>query len=361
MNELITVIIPTYNRAHCISESIDSVIAQTYENFELLIIDDKSTDNTKDIILEYSKNDSRIKYIKNNRTKGVSGARNTGIDNINGEYVAFLDSDDYWNKDHLSTSISILKKYNKLVSFTYWYFKVDNQLIEGCAACDNESNTFAAAEELKAKEYDDCFIFSNNFFEYALRTSFYCYHLNTMLIKKEILLAAGYLNENISVGEDDDLTLRILQEHEFCLIRKTYYYYNIGNEDSLYSFADRIELTEKIMNTDYDKSILDRKLIKRFTEKGRQNIKLANIKVKYIKRSKLNFDKKRCIRGYKDAASIRNFTIGYINRDRNKIVSLYFYLNSLKLKYSNLCLIFIIKLIFPKAFNKVKKVPISLW
>ena len=91
---LITVLTPTFNRAYILPTAIKSVLAQTYQNFEYIIIDDGSTDNTEEIVRGF--NDPRIKYILNSRTKGPSGARNTGMDKAKGAWITFLDSDDEW-------------------------------------------------------------------------------------------------------------------------------------------------------------------------------------------------------------------------------------------------------------------------
>lgn len=93
-NELVSVIMPTYNRAYIIRRAIHSVLNQTYTNFELIIIDDGSTDNTAEVVKSF--NDSRIIYIKHARNLGIASARNTGIGISQGEYIAFLDSDDEW-------------------------------------------------------------------------------------------------------------------------------------------------------------------------------------------------------------------------------------------------------------------------
>ena len=97
---LFTIIIPTYNRAHIISNSIKSIINQTYQNWELVIIDDGSSDNTEEIISSF--NDDRIKYFyKKNEERSI--ARNVGIDKSKGEYISFLDDDDYYLPEFLST------------------------------------------------------------------------------------------------------------------------------------------------------------------------------------------------------------------------------------------------------------------
>ncbi len=108
-NELVSIIMPAYNAEKLISESIRSVMDQDYENWELLITNDMSTDSTKDIILEFAKKDSRIKVINHDVNQGVAVARNTSISASKGRYIAFLDSDDLWTRDKLSKQINHLK------------------------------------------------------------------------------------------------------------------------------------------------------------------------------------------------------------------------------------------------------------
>lgn len=93
---LVSVIMPAYNAARFIEEAILSVIAQTVSDWELIVIDDCSQDNTRDIIAELAKKDSRILFVANEQNMGVAKTRNRGLDICRGRYVAFLDSDDYW-------------------------------------------------------------------------------------------------------------------------------------------------------------------------------------------------------------------------------------------------------------------------
>ena len=86
---------------------IKSVLNQTYEDFELIIVDDSSTDNTEDIIGQFQEKDKRIKYIKHDKNKGGSAARNTGIKSSKGEYIAFLDSDNVWLCEKLGKQIRL--------------------------------------------------------------------------------------------------------------------------------------------------------------------------------------------------------------------------------------------------------------
>ena len=124
---MISVIIPTYNRDGVISRAINSVLKQTYQNFEVIIVDDNSpvTDNTACIISQY--NDDRLFYIKHDKNKGGGGARNTGILAANGEYIAFLDSDDEWLPEKLQLQINLMRQVKDLhpkpVIYTQLYQK----------------------------------------------------------------------------------------------------------------------------------------------------------------------------------------------------------------------------------------------
>jgi glycosyltransferase involved in cell wall biosynthesis len=110
----ISVIIPTYNRADLVSRAIESVIDQTYQDWELLVVDDGSTDNTKEVVEKFVKKDSRIKYFLQSN-QGASSARNFGIKNSRGDFVAFLDSDDLYLPDNLEKKIAILSTHQEVV------------------------------------------------------------------------------------------------------------------------------------------------------------------------------------------------------------------------------------------------------
>lgn len=104
-NPLVSIIIPTYNRAHLISETLDSITAQIYTNWECIVVDDGSTDGTDRLVDDYVKKDNRFKYFINERTKGAQGARNTGLLNAKGDYIQFFDSDDIMYPKHLKIKV----------------------------------------------------------------------------------------------------------------------------------------------------------------------------------------------------------------------------------------------------------------
>lgn len=112
MDQLVSIITPTYNVEKYIAETIDSVLNQTYTNWELLITDDASTDDTFLILEDYQKKDSRIKVFKLNKNSGAAVARNNSIKQAKGSYHAFLDGDDIWYDYHLKSSISKLQQEN---------------------------------------------------------------------------------------------------------------------------------------------------------------------------------------------------------------------------------------------------------
>ncbi|QAY68577.1 glycosyltransferase family 2 protein [Paenibacillus protaetiae] len=109
MEELVSIIMPTYNCSKYIRDTIQSVLNQTYSNWELIIVDDCSTDDTSIIVKDYQKNDSRILYHKMQKNSGAAVARNKAIDLAKGSYIAFLDSDDLWFPDKLDKQIYFMK------------------------------------------------------------------------------------------------------------------------------------------------------------------------------------------------------------------------------------------------------------
>ena len=118
MSDLVTIITPCYNSSEFIEESVSSVMAQTYDNWELIIIDDASTDSSTDVIRKLENSDDRISSVFLSVNKGVAAARNVAIKKAKGKYIAFLDSDDIWLPNKLEEQISFMYKGNIAFSFT---------------------------------------------------------------------------------------------------------------------------------------------------------------------------------------------------------------------------------------------------
>jgi len=192
----VSVVIPTYNRAHLIGKAIQSVFNQSYQDFEIIIIDDGSTDNTEEIIKGYK--DKRINYIKHERNQGISAARNIGIKKARGEYIAFLDSDDEWLPEKLDKQIKVFQNEPPEVGVVCsWSFKI------------NEKGNYIGKVCLPKKEgymYKDL-LSSNNL------------SVPTLLIRKECFEKVGLFDNLLNGQEDWDMWIRIAKYYRFVLIK----------------------------------------------------------------------------------------------------------------------------------------------
>ena len=119
MHDLVSIIMPSYNTAQYIADSIRSVQAQTYKNWELLIVDDCSSDNSDDVVAPFL-SDARIRYLKNEVNSGAAVSRNYALREAKGRWIAFLDSDDLWHPDKLERQILFMEKENWQFSYTYY-------------------------------------------------------------------------------------------------------------------------------------------------------------------------------------------------------------------------------------------------
>lgn len=124
MNNTVSVVVPVYNASKCISDTIMSVKNQSYSDFELILVDDGSTDNTVEIMKEYEC--ENIHVLSNTMGKGAADARNCGISKASGRYIAFLDADDMWLPDKLSKQIDFMQKNKAAFSFTGYEFADEN-------------------------------------------------------------------------------------------------------------------------------------------------------------------------------------------------------------------------------------------
>lgn len=118
---MVSVIIPVFNSEKYISKTLDSILAQTYTDYEIILVDDKSTDKSIEVIGYYIQKHSCIKVIRLNENSGAAVARNKGIEQSNGKYIAFVDSDDTWEKTKLEKQVAFMES-NKY-DFTYTYYK----------------------------------------------------------------------------------------------------------------------------------------------------------------------------------------------------------------------------------------------
>ena len=124
--DLVSIVMPTFNCGEYIRETIKTVLQQTYNNWELIIIDDASSDNTSEVVEEFVKKDNRIKYSTFKENSGAAAARNMAIELAGGRYIAFLDSDDLWYPSKLEKQIEFMQKNNYAISCTA-YEQIDEK------------------------------------------------------------------------------------------------------------------------------------------------------------------------------------------------------------------------------------------
>ena len=128
----VSIIVPVYNAENFLHRTVDSILAQTYENWELLLADDCSTDQSRDIMKSYT--DERIHCFYCEKNSGPAGARNLALRKASGQYIAFLDADDFWLPQKLEKQISFMKKGNYPFSFTSYEFADANAVRSGTVA-----------------------------------------------------------------------------------------------------------------------------------------------------------------------------------------------------------------------------------
>ena len=206
---LVSVIIPTYNRAHFLKDSIQSVFDQTYQKFEIIIIDDGSTDNTEEVIQEIkSKNlNHKLVYCYTNN-RGAPAARNTGLTQAKGEYIQYLDSDDLLLPSKIQSQVEFLKK-NPGIEAVYSYSRSFNE---------NNRN------RLGARIYHD----PKDKLEFALRPWVILFHPESALWRRSASILIGQWDEKITHGQDLEYMVRFLvTEKKLGCIRKVHSHYRI--------------------------------------------------------------------------------------------------------------------------------------
>jgi glycosyltransferase involved in cell wall biosynthesis len=182
----VSIIIPTYNRAKLLTEAIESVIAQSFTDFEIIVVDDGSSDDTPRIITDLCRMFSEIKYVYQ-KNHGVSRARNVGIRESTGEYICFLDSDDLWQKDKLAAQIE---------------FFIQNPSAGVCYTGEIWIRDGKRVNPLKKHAK-----YSGDIFERCLPLCIIS--ASSVMIRRELFDRVGLFDEDLPVCEDYDLWLRI--------------------------------------------------------------------------------------------------------------------------------------------------------
>lgn len=199
---LVSIILPTYNRARLLQRSIDSVLSQTYPYWELIIWDDGSTDDTIKIISSYS--DDRVQYFFE-KNHGVSYARNRAIENSHGDYIAFLDSDDEWLPDKLASQVEILNTYQQIELLFSDFINIDEASHEKHRTFEHYSNALRLLNVHQVK--DNLFIIEGGFLESLSVENVIA--TDTVIIRREIIENIGPFNEALRNFTDFELWWRM--------------------------------------------------------------------------------------------------------------------------------------------------------
>lgn len=195
---LVSVVIPTYNRAHLVNRAIATVLAQSYQDFEVVVVDDGSKDNTRDVVSQIE--DKRIRLITHEINQGASAARNTGIMAAKGRYVAFHDSDDEWLANKLETQMRLFETLPPEVGVVY---------SDMCRISANKRLYFRSLHILPT----DATAYEQALGPVPLRIG-----IQTTVIRRECFDKAGIFDRKLPALEDFELLLRMAKYYRFCHI-----------------------------------------------------------------------------------------------------------------------------------------------
>lgn len=261
-NQLVSVVIPAYKCAGTISSAIESVLTQTYKDVELIVVDDGSPDDTFKVAEKYK---DRIIYI-HQENGGVSKARNTGINNSKGSYVAFLDADDRWDEKKIEIQMEIFKRHPEvgLVFSEFWNTK-NGKIIES-------RNYMDSFNFFKEYSYDINDIFENksqmdrdghsvdyrwgNIYDSLFLGNFIL--PSSVIAKKSSLLEAGLFNENIKVAEETEYFLKYSSMNAIGFVSKPLVYYEIPSSGNLSGKSNSVQLMKNALKIQIDSFISNR-------------------------------------------------------------------------------------------------------
>lgn len=217
---MVSVITPVYNAEDFLSETIESVIKQTYKNFEYLLIDDCSTDNSAVIVKDYAEEDERIQYLRLEENSGAAVARNMGLEQAQGQFIAFVDSDDIWYPEKLETQLAFMKEYNEAFTYTKYEHITEEGQVE------------SAPEFPKKLDYSGL----------LKNTAIAC---STVVIDRQVI--GDFRMPLVRKGQDTATWLRILRNHDYAYLVDDVLNQYRGREGSLSS--DKIGALKRTWNT----------------------------------------------------------------------------------------------------------------
>ncbi len=203
----VSVIIPTYNRAKFLPNAVRSIINQKYDNIEIIIVDDGSNDNTQAVVNSLKEKYSNIIYCHNERTKGPSGARNTGIIKSSGNYVSFLDSDDTWLDGNLSNGLKILNENPEIDVLFGNYSIVDFDTRKHLHNFFDQKKTLYSLKSVQLSS--GIKLLKDNLFKALIQENFFSF--GTSIIRKSSTNGI-FIDESVTFSEDRDFAIKLYRK-----------------------------------------------------------------------------------------------------------------------------------------------------
>lgn len=207
MRGLVSIVVPAFNRGFIIPGALESLLMQTYEEWEALIVNDGSNDHTSEVVKEYSKRDRRIVLLQHDRRRGAQAARNTGLRQARGQWIAFLDSDDQWLAHSLEARLSVAGKSRVVHSECY--------VIDG----EGERRLFGVPP-LRGNVYLDLLSRPGPMFP-------------ALLISREALLRLRYLDERIVAYQEWDTAIRLAKHFSFEFVGEPTFIYDCRHGNTI--------------------------------------------------------------------------------------------------------------------------------
>lgn len=255
MSTLVSVVIPTHNRADLLPRAVESVLNQTYSNLEVIVVSDGSTDATEDIVKRYSNSDSRVRFIGYSPAKGGNVARNTGIEASKGDYIAFLDDDDEWLPEKLQKQVNLLDNNDAIgLVYTGAHIIYVKEKVEYNSTSKERGN-------LKTRILIDNCIGTTS----------------TVVLRKSVLSQSGIFDESLNALQDYDLWIRIAQHSEIEVVPEPLInYYNYRGEKQVSAVTQKYIDAFEYINRKYEKelnALNEQEICQKLVE---QNFLLAN-------------------------------------------------------------------------------------
>lgn len=280
-NPKVSVIVTCYNYGHYLAGCLDSILAQTFEDFEVIVVDDGSTDDTPHQIQPYLSRDDRIQYIRTTN-EGQASAKNTGIRNACGEFVAFLDADDLWHPEKLKKQLVLFEDSSIGVVFSRMEF-IDE---EGRAIVSPEPSGYLTPQYGGVTDH----LLFDNFVPFS-----------SSMVRRECLENYGGFDESLAMGIDWDLWLRFSLHCQFAYVDEPLLRYRVGHAGQM---SKKLEVRQKCSDL----------IFKRFVDDNKERLSPDIVK---------------------KAISYTHCSRGYYFRKANPLVSLRHYLTAFRYDWKN--------------------------